>query len=805
MREPISQFACKNNDGREQLMRSINKRQYYLTRFLVKNFCFKSYPHVLDEALKLAITLDYLLLLKYFIFEQDYEKQEPIYDEQYLLSFSAKYVCLQTIQYIISEKVMLNKLNYNCQPGQFLVFFDKIRVPHKLINEIALLLLFTCSNEKDINFCDDLFAWLIEFHNNNFDEDILKIAFYIASVRGHIEKIKLLSNHYQFLSKQSFIQNIILPNLISENQPVIMRFIVKNIKFKIEKYIFSLIIYGAAEQKTAQQLAALSHYQEFYIQAVERLGQTPLLFAAEFNNISGVQWIIHFMRTHNMAPLLIRTSLDAEFATEEIELIPLIACNLPELILLNPLKLSAPKISEIDAAALVAGRFNHGAIMEWLILEADAGQSDNSSKEIIDRLLIYAAKLGNLPLVKFLAKKNACIEYLYGNSSPLQVALKNKHYHVVKFLLEHGSAIGSELTQVFGSLDALKELPASTFNHALLIGCKIENRDILSVDISEGSLLGFLNTAILSCAQLRQILFHRYMSSTQCEASGYHDISDEKWVIDDVKITLLCCRRMLVSRSSDVVLVYIKGLIGILTSITNEGSLDQLCINTINQNPRLYSIVKLSQSLGSKNLLSKLTVVQEQENNFRMAAGNGCVKKVADLIAYIDINCASSINGRTALHWACENMHITVVRLLLDKNADVNKCDNKLTTALHIVVARGTVNIVQLMLAHSNKANPNLCDNNGETVLHLACRHLHTEIVVLLLGIKETNLFQKNLAGETAIDVLENAHKNFPHNPAYDDIVKLFFGIGDINNELKELLIKQQCYRPNQSPLISHS
>ena len=61
----------------------------------------------------------------------------------------------------------------------------------------------------------------------------------------------------------------------------------------------------------------------------------------------------------------------------------------------------------------------------------------------------------------------------------------------------------------------------------------------------------------------------------------------------------------------------------------------------------------------------------------------------------------------------------------------INSCDSKKRTALHFAAARGSDEIVHILLQHG--ANPNVKDFNGNSPLHLsACTH-HIRVITLLL------------------------------------------------------------------------
>ena len=72
-----------------------------------------------------------------------------------------------------------------------------------------------------------------------------------------------------------------------------------------------------------------------------------------------------------------------------------------------------------------------------------------------------------------------------------------------------------------------------------------------------------------------------------------------------------------------------------------------------------------------------------------------------------DINKASNY-GCTPLYTASKNGHVEVVKVLLKANVDVNKADNDSETPLHMASIEGNEEVVRLLLDHGadiNKAN----------------------------------------------------------------------------------------------------
>jgi len=52
----------------------------------------------------------------------------------------------------------------------------------------------------------------------------------------------------------------------------------------------------------------------------------------------------------------------------------------------------------------------------------------------------------------------------------------------------------------------------------------------------------------------------------------------------------------------------------------------------------------------------------------------------------------------TALHMAATHGYVQIVKLLIDKGADLHVCDNDLMTPLHFACAEGNTEIVQMIL-----------------------------------------------------------------------------------------------------------
>ena len=71
----------------------------------------------------------------------------------------------------------------------------------------------------------------------------------------------------------------------------------------------------------------------------------------------------------------------------------------------------------------------------------------------------------------------------------------------------------------------------------------------------------------------------------------------------------------------------------------------------------------------------------------------------------------------TPLHLASSKTNVKVVQQLLKHEADVNACDQDLTTPLHVASFKWNDEVVRLLIEHG--ADVNACSQCHKTPLHL--------------------------------------------------------------------------------------
>lgn len=109
--------------------------------------------------------------------------------------------------------------------------------------------------------------------------------------------------------------------------------------------------------------------------------------------------------------------------------------------------------------------------------------------------------------------------------------------------------------------------------------------------------------------------------------------------------------------------------------------------------------------------------------------------------------------GYSALHHACLNGHMDIVKLLLSHEASPNLPDMRGSSPLHLAAWAGEEEIVKMLLGHPYRpANPNSQTIEKETPLHCAAQHGHTGALSLLLA-HEADPNMRNTRGETPMDL----------------------------------------------------
>jgi len=152
------------------------------------------------------------------------------------------------------------------------------------------------------------------------------------------------------------------------------------------------------------------------------------------------------------------------------------------------------------------------------------------------------------------------------------------------------------------------------------------------------------------------------------------------------------------------------------------------------------------------------------ENNFENLAQSLIVNK-ADIAIKDEEN-------RTALHLACKAGSTRIVKLLLDRGANIDELGGKLNqTPLHIAVENGHLDIAELLL--NAGANIDAKNKLGFTPLYNAVRTKELGMIKLLLD-RGADIEIKDLSGKSALDLVEKNLKSENPDPELQKIKQLF-------------------------------
>ena len=133
-----------------------------------------------------------------------------------------------------------------------------------------------------------------------------------------------------------------------------------------------------------------------------------------------------------------------------------------------------------------------------------------------------------------------------------------------------------------------------------------------------------------------------------------------------------------------------------------------------------------------------------------------------------DIN-AKDKDGRTALHFACINGNIDIVKYLHEHRADINAKDNWEFTPLHWATEKGHFNIVKYLIEQNCDIHAK--DLIGKTALNLATEKQQSNIISYL----EQHGCQKstNIKNENLIDASANGHLNIVTYSLNMDVISM--------------------------------
>lgn len=108
-------------------------------------------------------------------------------------------------------------------------------------------------------------------------------------------------------------------------------------------------------------------------------------------------------------------------------------------------------------------------------------------------------------------------------------------------------------------------------------------------------------------------------------------------------------------------------------------------------------------------------------------------------------------DGRTPLHWACQEGHIKIIRLLIESGAKADTADNLGFTPLVIAAGEGNCAGVKELIKAGADANIRVHSNSDGTALHLACAWDHLDVAKILIETSDADINGKDREGRTPL------------------------------------------------------
>lgn len=196
-----------------------------------------------------------------------------------------------------------------------------------------------------------------------------------------------------------------------------------------------------------------------------------------------------------------------------------------------------------------------------------------------------------------------------------------------------------------------------------------------------------------------------------------------------------------------------------------------------------FDIAKHLLEKHKEHKLSDLT--DDQSSLQTLAALLGNLDIINLLLEFEDVKSRSK-NSFTPLIIACVCEHADVVKVLLEKKADVSVKDPVLDkTALNAACITRNLDIIKLLIEY--RADVNECTSNGETILMEVCKVNQPDVILCLL-VKGANPNAFNCNGATPI------------------IAASILGLDHVINELLKYKAKvNQLFQANTKVLLSHA
>ncbi|XP_028131929.1 uncharacterized protein LOC114327487 [Diabrotica virgifera virgifera] len=415
-----------------------------------------------------------------------------------------------------------------------------------------------------------------------------------------------------------------------------------------------------------------------------------------------------------------------------------------------------------------AAEFDQFEVAKFLIEKgADINAADTSTTG--EKPIHVAAENNSKNIIEFLISKGVSVNDTDKDGrTPLYWASWNGHVDVVKYLIGKGADINAKDKDGRKPLDVAKDKEQGDIV-TYLQQTQLSLDKQLFTAVQDGS-LNKVKDLVSRGANLDAKDSSGWTTLYWASFTGRLDISG--YLIDrgadinakdnDGKTPLHCA-----STSSHLGMVkYLISKDANIDAKDNNGGtpLDDASSNSVrialvqaHLDKELLLTVKSEDDLKTINSLIAQGISKDRHGAYYYA-WNGNLDMVK-LLVERDVNVnATDKYDCTLLHWAALKGHSGVAEFLVDKGANVNAKDILGRTPMHLAVTNNYMNITEFLL--ENGANVDEADKNGSTSLHYAARFGQLESARFLID-EKANMNAADNSGKKPVHVAaENNNKN---------------------------------------------
>ncbi|XP_071177756.1 uncharacterized protein [Mytilus edulis] len=162
----------------------------------------------------------------------------------------------------------------------------------------------------------------------------------------------------------------------------------------------------------------------------------------------------------------------------------------------------------------------------------------------------------------------------------------------------------------------------------------------------------------------------------------------------------------------------------------NREAVKVLLSHSADCNIGFYDSQTIKDGLREAEKLVKTITIENEENAWLHWFTKMCQSSVVDYVNQEPTKITNIIGGATPVHLMCFTNDIDMIRLLLERNADINIRKEDGSTPLFVACLFGFIDITTILLEHG--ANRDICRNDGTSPLDIAKQKNHFEIISLL-------------------------------------------------------------------------